>query len=62
MIASKAGQTDDIKTGIPPKMKADTLAQWLADRDQAEIERMFSKPLPVERTYGVWYKDGEIPH
>jgi hypothetical protein len=27
-----------------------------------EMGVMPAAPLPVERTYGVWYKDGEIPH
>jgi hypothetical protein len=31
------------------------------------LKMMFPPPPPppkpkVERTYGVWYKDGEIPH
>lgn len=35
------GRTDDIKTGIPPKMKPEALDRWSRARDEIAIERMF---------------------
>lgn len=44
--------TDGDRAPLPPLME-------MALR---EIGVMSVAPLPVERRYGVWYKDGEIPH
>jgi hypothetical protein len=41
MITAGHGKTDDIKTGIPPKMKPEALDRWNRARDEIAIERMF---------------------
>ena len=40
MIVSKLGQTQDITTGTPPKMKAEYQEKWKAEREVAELERL----------------------
>lgn len=41
MVTMGSGKTDDIKTGIPPKMKPEALDRWNRARDEIAIERMF---------------------
>jgi hypothetical protein len=40
MIVIPVGWNLDTKTGIPPKMKAETVEQWRRTREDAEIERL----------------------
>jgi hypothetical protein len=40
MIISRLGDSRDIKTGIPPKMKVETVEKWRTTREEAEIERL----------------------
>lgn len=41
MIVTKLGQTDDIRTGTPPKFKKEDRDRWKARREQMEIESLF---------------------
>ena len=41
MISSRAGKTDDIKTGRPPTMKKEVREAWERVREEASIERLF---------------------
>jgi hypothetical protein len=41
MIVSKLGQTDDIRTGTPPKFKQEDKDRWAARREQMAIEKLF---------------------
>ena len=41
MIVTKLGQTDDIRTGTPPKFKQEDRDRWKARREQMEIESLF---------------------
>lgn len=40
MIMTPVGWNLDTRTGIPPKMKAETVEQWRKTREEAEIERL----------------------
>lgn len=40
MQVGKRG-TDDIKTGIPPKMKAEALERWRKEREDMSIDKLF---------------------